>query len=74
MDEELGSLQREREQLLSEKTGGACDQGDLETLRATVESVTEERNQLQEILQGLREEHGQLKRALEESNDMVTEV
>ncbi|KAM9454725.1 centromere-associated protein E [Clarias gariepinus] len=71
LDEELGSLQREREQLLSEKTEGACDQGDLETLRATVESVTEERNQLQGILQGLREEHGQLKRALEESNDML---
>ncbi|KAF5902614.1 centromere-associated protein E, partial [Clarias magur] len=74
LDEELISLHREREQLLSEKTEGTCDQGEIETLRATVESVTEERNQLQETLQGLREEHGQLKRALEESNEMLIQV
>ncbi|XP_034156118.2 centromere-associated protein E isoform X2 [Pangasianodon hypophthalmus] len=74
LDEELKSLHFEREQLLREKMEGACDQEEVESLRATVTSVTEERNQLQEILQGLREERSQLKRDLEESNDMLIQV
>lgn len=72
LDEELQSLRCKKEQLLCEKSEGACDQEEVEILRATVTSVTEERNQLQEILQGVREERSQLKRDLEESNDMVT--
>lgn len=71
LDEEVQSLRCEREHLPSEKPEGACDHDEVENLHATLTSVTEERNQLQEILQGLREEHSQLKRDLEESNDMV---
>lgn len=72
LDEELKSLHGERERLPDEKTEGACDEKEVESLRATVTAVSEERKQLQEILQGLREEHSQLKKQLEESNDMVT--
>ncbi|KAK3511021.1 hypothetical protein QTP70_029023 [Hemibagrus guttatus] len=74
LDKELQSLRCEREQLLCEKSKGARDQEEVEILRATITSVTEERNQLQELLQGLREERSQLKRDLEESNDMLMQA
>ncbi|KAI5629562.1 centromere-associated protein E isoform X2 [Silurus asotus] len=73
LEEELDSLHCEREQPLSKEIEGACEP-EVESLRTTVTSVTEERNQLQEILQSLREEHSQLKKDLEESNDMLIQV
>lgn len=72
LNEELQSVSCERDQLLSRKTEGAQDEEALESLRAAVAAVTEERNRLQEVLQGLREEHGQLRAELEESNDVAT--
>ncbi|KAF4075058.1 hypothetical protein AMELA_G00230190 [Ameiurus melas] len=74
LGEEIQSVRCERDQLLCEKTEGARDQVEFENLRATLASLTEERNQLQEILQGLREEQRQLKRDLEESNDLLVQV
>ncbi|XP_058236857.1 centromere-associated protein E [Hemibagrus wyckioides] len=73
LDEELQSLRCEKEQLLCKKSEGASDQEEVKILRATVTSVTEERNQLQEILQGVGEER-QLERDLEESNDMLMQA
>ncbi|KAF7689663.1 centromere-associated protein E isoform X1 [Silurus meridionalis] len=73
LEEELDSLHCEREQPSSKEIEGACEP-EVEILRTTVTSVTEERNQLQEILQSLREEHSQLKKDLEESNDMLIQV
>lgn len=71
LDEELKPLHGGRDRLPDEKTDGACDEKEVERLRAAVTAVSEEREQLQEVLQGLREEHSQLKKQLEESNDMV---
>lgn len=42
-----------------------------ENLRLTIDSITEERDQLQEIVQVLRDERDQLKSDLEESNGLV---
>ncbi|KAL7845850.1 hypothetical protein AOLI_G00240420 [Acnodon oligacanthus] len=73
--EELDSLRSEREQLLSEKMKEAHhNPEEVESLRETVISITGERNQLQEIFQSLREEHNQLKKELEDSNDMLLQV
>lgn len=72
IDEELRSLCWKREQLLGETSERAQDCDELESLRAVVTSVTEERNQLQEILQGLREDCGQLKIDLDEGKDTVS--
>ncbi|KAK1802937.1 hypothetical protein P4O66_021473 [Electrophorus voltai] len=69
--EEVESLRREREKLLSEKTLGAYHPAEGDSLCAPVNSLTEERNQLQEAVQALRKEQSQLKRELDESNHMV---
>ncbi|XP_076839139.1 centromere-associated protein E isoform X2 [Brachyhypopomus gauderio] len=75
LGEELESLRCEREKLLSKKVEEApkCPE-EVDVLCATVNSLTEERDQLQEILQALRTEHRQLKRELDESNDMLVQV
>lgn len=66
--EELQSAYMEREDILSEKML-ALEQ--LEKTQADVTSLTEERNQLQEILEGQRAEKIQLKREMEEKDEMV---
>ncbi|KAJ7994181.1 hypothetical protein DPEC_G00263250 [Dallia pectoralis] len=71
LNEELESVKAERERLLSERTDIPQDHADeLEKLLSTVTSLTEERDQLQEILQVVREEKNQLKRDLEENVEM----
>ncbi|XP_029618651.1 centromere-associated protein E isoform X10 [Salmo trutta] len=71
LKEELESVRAERERLLSEKTDSSQNHAEeLEKLLSTVTSLTEERNQLQEILKGVREERNQLKRNLEDKVEM----
>ncbi|XP_031686001.1 centromere-associated protein E isoform X9 [Oncorhynchus kisutch] len=72
LNEELESVRAERESLLSEKTDSSQNHAEeLEKLRSTVTSLTGERDQLQEILEGIREERNQLKRDLEDKVKMV---
>lgn len=63
---ELQSATAERD-LLSEQTQEAA----LETIRASASTLGEERDQLLEILQGLREEKSQMSTELEEKNRRV---
>lgn len=66
-------MRAERERLLSEKTDSSQNHAEeLEKLRSTVTSLTGERDQLQEILEGVREERNQLKRELEDNVEMVS--
>lgn len=44
---------------------------ELERMQTSIGCLTEERDQLQEILQGLREEKSQLKGELEEKDELV---
>ena len=75
LNEELKSVRAERERLVSEKTDGSQNHaGELEKLLSTVTSLTEERDQLQEILEGIREERNQLKRDLEGKVEMVSNL
>ncbi|XP_045082820.1 centromere-associated protein E isoform X6 [Coregonus clupeaformis] len=74
LSDELESVQAERELLLSEKTTVPQNHAELEKLLSTVTSLTEERDQLQEILGGVREERNQLKRNLEENVEMIIQV
>ncbi|XP_016422139.1 centromere-associated protein E-like isoform X9 [Sinocyclocheilus rhinocerous] len=69
---ELESVRAERDVLLSEKVREVqSDPDETENLRRTISSITEEREQLQEILQGLRD---QLKRDMEENVEMMIET
>ncbi|XP_045082819.1 centromere-associated protein E isoform X5 [Coregonus clupeaformis] len=75
LSEELESVRAERERLLSEKTDSPQNHAkELEKLLSTVTSLTEERDQLQEILEGVREERNQFKRDLEENVEMSIKV
>nr|XP_046206559.1 centromere-associated protein E isoform X5 [Oncorhynchus gorbuscha] len=75
LNEELKSVRAERERLLSETTDGSQNHArELEKLLSTVTSLTEERDQLQEILEGVREERNQLKRDLEDKVEMSIKV
>ncbi|XP_072512902.1 centromere-associated protein E [Salminus brasiliensis] len=75
LSETLESLRCEREQLLSEKQQEAPhNPEEVQNLLETVKSITVERNQLQEFLEHLREQHSQLKRDLEESNDLLVQA
>ncbi|XP_031685999.1 centromere-associated protein E isoform X7 [Oncorhynchus kisutch] len=75
LNEELKSVRAESERLLSETTDGSQNHaGELEKLLSTVTSLTEERDQLQEILEGIREERNQLKRDLEDKVEMIIQV
>uniref|UniRef100_A0AAZ3SGC4 Centromere-associated protein E n=1 Tax=Oncorhynchus tshawytscha TaxID=74940 RepID=A0AAZ3SGC4_ONCTS len=75
LNEELKSVRAESERLLSETTDGSQNHaGELEMLLSTVTSLTEERDQLQEILEGIREERNQLKRDLEDKVEMIIQV
>ncbi|XP_055742770.1 centromere-associated protein E isoform X2 [Salvelinus fontinalis] len=75
LNKELKSVQDERERLLSEKTDSSQYHAEeLEKLFSTVTSLTGERDQLQEILEGIREERNQLKRDLEDKVEMIIQV
>ncbi|KAM9463688.1 centromere-associated protein E isoform 9-T9 [Salvelinus alpinus] len=74
LSDALESGQAEREHLLFEKTGSSQNHAEeLEKLFSTVTSLTGERDQLQEILEGIREERNQLKRDLEDKVEMMIE-
>ncbi|KAI4891029.1 hypothetical protein NFI96_013890, partial [Prochilodus magdalenae] len=68
LKEELQCAYAERDNILSEKH---LNQEQLEKVQASITSLTEDRDQLQEILQGLREEKTQLKREMEEKEEMI---
>ncbi|XP_064793455.1 centromere-associated protein E-like [Oncorhynchus masou masou] len=75
LNEELESVRAERERLLSEKTDSSQNHAEeLEKLLSTVTSLTGERDQLQEILEGVREERNQLKRDLEDKVEMMQQL
>ncbi|XP_051759204.1 centromere-associated protein E isoform X4 [Ctenopharyngodon idella] len=75
LSSELESVRGERDALLSEKMERVqSDPDEMENLRCTISLITEEREQLQEILQGLRDERDQLKSDLEDSNGMLMQV
>ncbi|XP_052334724.1 centromere-associated protein E isoform X2 [Oncorhynchus keta] len=75
LNEELESVRAERERLLFEKTDSSQNHAEgLEKLRSTVTSLTGERDQLQEILEGIREERNQLKRDLEDKVELMQQL
>lgn len=69
LKEDLQSARTERDHNVSEKAFDA----ELERMQTHISSLTEERDQLQEILQVLREEKNHLKREMEEKDEMVRE-
>ncbi|XP_035236075.1 centromere-associated protein E isoform X7 [Anguilla anguilla] len=74
LSEELQLVCSERDALLSERTNtGHLSEEEQEKLCLHVTSLTEERDQLQEILEGVREERNQLKRELQEKEEMMIE-
>ncbi|XP_064210035.1 centromere-associated protein E isoform X9 [Anguilla rostrata] len=74
LSEELQLVRSERDALLSERTNtGHLSEEEQEKLCLHVTSLTEERDQLQEILEGVREERNQLKGELQEKEEMMIE-
>ena len=73
LTEELQLARSERDALQSERTNDAhIPEEEQEKLRSHVASLAEERDQLQEILDGVRDEKCQLKRDLQEKEEMVS--
>lgn len=72
--EELQTAAAERDDLLSRRTEDGVEDATLETIRASLSSINEERDQLLEILQSLREEKNQMCSELEEGNSRVIEI
>ncbi|XP_065110107.1 centromere-associated protein E isoform X2 [Paramisgurnus dabryanus] len=71
---ELESVCSEREHLLSERNLSSLDESDMmEKMKSNITSLTEERNQLQEMLQALREETEEMKRNLQEKHEMMVQ-
>ncbi|XP_032399570.1 centromere-associated protein E [Etheostoma spectabile] len=73
LTEELDSMRAERDNLLSERSANTHSE-DTETLLSRVTSLSEERDQLQEILEGVRQEKNQLKAELEDRMEMVVQA
>ncbi|XP_076613156.1 centromere-associated protein E [Chaetodon auriga] len=73
--EKLESIEAERDRLLSEKEA-SCQSSteEMEKLLCRVTSVSEERDQLQEILEGLRQEKTQLRAELEDRMEMMQQL
>ncbi|XP_056150199.1 centromere-associated protein E [Lampris incognitus] len=68
-------LLSERDGLLSKKTSSAlCSMEDVEQLLSKVTYLTEERDQLQGLLEGLRQERNELRVEVEEKMDMVAQA
>lgn len=75
LQEEIQSSSAEKEQLLSERTKEQQEKlAELKMANANIASLTQERDQLLETLQGMRNEREQLKRDQLEKSEMVTEV
>ncbi len=72
MREQLQAACVERERLLSEKSKSDLENTLLEEVQSSLSSVSEEREQLLEILKANREEKNQLRRDLEEKEDAVS--
>ncbi|XP_037399048.1 centromere-associated protein E isoform X2 [Pygocentrus nattereri] len=68
LKEELQCACAEKDNILAEKH---LNNSELQRMQANIASLIEERDQLQEILQGLREEKTQLKREMEEKDEMI---
>ncbi|XP_034006452.1 centromere-associated protein E isoform X7 [Trematomus bernacchii] len=73
LSEELESVRAERDALLSERTPDTHSE-EMETLQCRVTSLSEDRDQLQEILEGLRQEKQQLRDQLEDRMEMVAQA
>ncbi|XP_039882956.1 centromere-associated protein E isoform X4 [Simochromis diagramma] len=74
LTEELESVRAERDSLLCEKElSTQTSTEEMEKLLCRVTSVSEERDELQEILEGLRQEKQQLQAELEDRVEMMTE-
>ena len=76
LTEELESVRAERDSLLFEKESSCSTSSEqMKDLLSRVTSLSEERDQLQEILEGLRDEKKQLRAELEDNMDTLqTEV
>ena len=73
LSEELQLVRSERDALQSERTNTAhILEEEQEKLHSRVTSLAEERDQLQEILEGVRGERSQLKRDVQEKEEMVS--
>ncbi|RVE71550.1 hypothetical protein OJAV_G00052810 [Oryzias javanicus] len=72
LSHEITSLQQERDRLQSEQTSWSAQEEQQLLLRVT--ALTEERDQLQEILEGVREEKKQLRAELEEHMETAAEA
>lgn len=72
MREQLRSACAERDGLLSEKTISDLEKTTLEEVQTSLASVSEEREQLLEILKLNREEKNQLRSELEEKDETVS--
>ncbi|KAF4119173.1 hypothetical protein G5714_001224 [Onychostoma macrolepis] len=72
--EQLQTACAERDRLLSEKSQSDLENTLLEEVQSSLISVTEEREQLLEILKANREEKNQLRRDLEEKEDTLLQL
>ncbi len=65
-------MRAERDELLCERTADAqAHRDEMEKLQSRVTSLSEERDELQEILEGLRQEKQQLRAQLEDRMEVV---
>ena len=71
LTEELESVRAERNAQFEKEATCQTSTEEMEKLLCRVTSLTEERDQLQEILEGLRQEKNQLRAELEDRMDMV---
>lgn len=70
--DELEGVCSEREHLLSERNMSSLDESEVvEKMKSNINTLTEERDQLQEILKGLREETEELRRDQQKKQEMV---
>ncbi|KAA0722652.1 E Centromere protein [Triplophysa tibetana] len=72
--EQLQAASVERDHLLSEKTNSDLHRTTLEEIQTGLASITEEKEQLMEILQSNREEKNLLRKDLEEKDELVAEL
>ncbi|XP_052428326.1 centromere-associated protein E isoform X3 [Carassius gibelio] len=75
LQEEIQSSSAEKEQLLSERTKEQQEKlAELKMANANIASLTQERDQLLETLQGMRNEREQLKRDQLEKSEMMVQL
>ncbi|XP_062866436.1 centromere-associated protein E isoform X2 [Trichomycterus rosablanca] len=74
LSEELQSASTQRDDILGVEGKDDVENAALETIQASMSSLGEERDQLLEVLQGLRDEKSQMKSDLEEKDDMVVQL